>query len=198
MNQEEIEEVINSLSLSVISFSEFEGFACGWLISKMIGQNYWDAAQWLTELTVSYGPQDDSEFQFDSREELILLAYFQQVVASIDERDYRLSVVLQREDEDVSLYLRVNQLKDWLSGFVFGLGVAGGVAGLRSKEIGELMEDLGNFSRIELDESHFSPEESETDEADFLEIEEYARLLLFYLLEEIPATESKTAETTLH
>jgi len=189
--------VIERLSLSLRSAYEFEGFTCGWLIGKLRGKAYWDLSHWLEELALSYGEEEQESLVLDTDEQTVLSDYFSLQAYGMQKGDYRIS--LGQDYDGMSLYARVLALQHWLHGFLYGLGVAGGGAMLDRRELGDLLEDLTAFSRMEVQASDFGESEQEDDEADFMQIEEHLHLFVHYLLEEVPLIESEKEQTpTIH
>jgi uncharacterized protein YgfB (UPF0149 family) len=196
-DEQSLSSVIDRLSLSLRSVYEFEGFTCGWLIGKLRGKGYWDLSHWLEELALSYGDEAEESLVLDTDEQTVLSDYFSLHAFGMQKGDYRVS--LGQEYDDLSLYARVIALQHWLQGLLYGLGVAGGGAMLDRRELGELLEDLTAFSRVEVQAADFGEADKEEDEADFMQIEEHLHLFVHYLLEEVPLMDSEKAQTpTIH
>lgn len=87
---------------------------------------------------------------------------------------------LMLPDDDAPLGDRAEALGNWCHGFLFGLGL-GGVKQeeIRSDEVRELLKDMGEIARIRLD----GEEGNEEDESALMEIVEYLRVGVLYIVE---------------
>lgn len=79
---------------------------------------------------------------------------------------------------------RLMALRDWVQGFLFGLGLAGGaVSAALSPQARELLADLGEIARIDTGDV----DDSDANRAALIEIEEYMREGVILIRDELAA-----------
>lgn len=80
---------------------------------------------------------------------------------------------------------RVAAVRDWSQGFLFGFGLAGGAPESRLSAAGrELLRDFAEFTRLDTDDVENSAE----NQASLIEIEEYLRVGVMLLRDELRQT----------
>ena len=96
-------------------------------------------------------------------------------------------------DEDESLPERVEALANWCQGFIYGLAVGG----IREdselpEETNELLRDLVEISRAghDMDDEDAGESDTEDDEVAYTEVEEYVRMGVMYIYEELQPLQS--------
>ena len=97
--------------------------------------------------------------------------------------------------DDQHLGVRSEALSDWCSGFLYGIGSAGGDVEARlSEDALEVLSDFSEVTRLKT-----NTEESESLEADYSEIVEYMRVGVMLIFEELRGgPEPGDAEHRLH
>lgn len=84
-------------------------------------------------------------------------------------------------DDNQGLGVRSEALANWCSGFLYGIGSAGGDFAARlSRDAQEVLSDFSEVTRLKSD-----TEESESLEADYSEIVEYMRVGVMLIFEEL-------------
>ena len=166
---------------AVVSASELHGHLCGRLV---VGQQISGArgqkilSECLGFSAEELGPSADS---------LVELADEITLLLENDLFDFRL--LLPPDNE--AIYIRVEALSDWCQGFLNGVGTSAGLAesGVM-KEENETISDLVEITQISID-----VEESEENEAFFLEISEYVRLAVFNLFDQFRIQDGESVST---
>jgi uncharacterized protein YgfB (UPF0149 family) len=123
-----------------------------------------------------------------------LKAVYDQTVELMDDPDYGFNLLLP--DEELPLGVRVKALGHWCQGFIFGLSMGGINNEVKLPgESNEILRDLAEIGRIA---EHIS-EMGEEEEGDFAEIEEYVRMGVLLLREELrPLRAAKTTPPIVH
>lgn len=86
-------------------------------------------------------------------------------------------------EDDAPLVQRSEALSDWCTGFLYGLGLAGGGIGeALSEEAREVVTDLAEFTRIDAEDEG---EGADGAEKDYAEIVEYVRMGVLLIYEEL-------------
>ena len=163
--------------------AEFHGTACGMLCTRPDPRP--DA--WIDEIVVSeHLPQSRNWTR-------PLCESVESSQRAFDDGNYSLQLLLP--DDDASFDERSRALSDWCSGFLFGLGLAGGgVTEALSDDAREVVADLTEFTRIDAEDDG-----SENAEKAFQEIVEYVRVGVLLIYEElIRADSAASPHTRLH
>ena len=173
---------------AVVSASELHGHLCGRLVvgqqisgargQKILSECLGFSAEELGPSAEELGPSADS---------LVELADEITLLLENDLFDFRL--LLPPDNE--AIYIRVEALADWCQGFLNGVGTSAGLAesGVM-KEENETISDLVEITQISID-----VEESEENEAFFLEISEYVRLAVFNLFDQFRIQDGESVST---
>lgn len=163
--------------------AEFHGTACGMLCTRPDPR----LDQWIDEIVITeHRPQSRNW----SRP---LCESVESARRAFDDGNYSLELLLP--GDDVPIDERSRALSDWCSGFLFGLGMAGGhvTEGL-SDDAREVVVDLTEFTRIDAADDY-----SEGAEKAFQEIVEYVRVGVLLIYEELMrAAKGSSDQTRLH
>jgi uncharacterized protein len=148
-----------------LSAAEAHGMATGMLCVNEQA----DSASWLAELL------DDSDSVIDENK-YILIRLFEETrrLLGSDEYDYDLFL----PEDDMPLIERVDALKGWCRGFLFGVG-SGASGSNWSKDARDILKDIAEFTKLDANA------EGEEDEQDFMEITEYLRSAVLLLRDEL-------------
>jgi uncharacterized protein YgfB (UPF0149 family) len=148
-----------------LSAAESHGMAVGMLcVNKRTKPGFW-----LRELL-----QDAGESNVEDR--AILENLFEETRSLLNSDEFTFELLLP--DEDASLGERVDALRVWCQGFLFGLGSTSSSSGSASnwpEDIREAVKDIAEFTKLETDG------EGEEAENDFMEITEYLRAAVIFL-----------------
>lgn len=131
----------------------------------------------------------------------LLTDLFEWTNSLLAEGDYRLELLLPSDDD--SLENRVEALREWCQGFLFGLGYGWAEnevdldSGRQSTtrwpgETGEILQDIVEFTKMDV--SGEGPSAEEDDASAFVEIYEYLRIAVFLIRNEF----NKSTDTTYH
>ncbi|RLK48200.1 hypothetical protein DFR31_2077 [Alkalispirillum mobile] len=125
-----------------------------------------DKARWIAQVLDGTQPSGEA-----AKEVLMLLAgLYDEVQEQLEDKNLGFDLLLP--DDGEALQVRADALSNWCQGFLYGLGVAGlPEIGDLPKDIREVLTDLGEISRVELD-----PEASEDNESAYTELVEYVRV----------------------
>lgn len=173
-----------------MSAAEAHGIATGMLCVDATTA----AENWLSELFVEASPDDDST--------VLLSHLFEQTSALLASDEYSFDLLLP--DDDVDMAQRVEALRSWCQGFLFGVGYAHGAdeavedtAMARSNvaewpgETGEILKDIVEFTKMESTADGLIEEQ---EAAAFVEINEYLRMAVFLIRNEF----NQNTDATLH
>ena len=176
---------------SDISAAEAHGIATGMLCMDAATT----ADNWLSELFAEALPADEAK--------AVLTDLFAQTAELLMNEDYSFDLLLP--DDDDNLEERVEALRSWCQGFLFGIGYAhaadqtveDGSAARRGVadwpgEAGEILKDIVEFTKMDVTEDSLL--RGEEDAAAFVEINEYLRVAVFLIRNEF----NKNADATYH
>lgn len=163
--------------------AEFHGTACGMLCTR---PNPTPDA-WIEEIVITEHRPDGRNWSRPLSESV------ESTQRAFDDGNYRLELLLP--DDDTPLDERSRALSDWCTGFLFGLGLAGGtVTESLSGDAREVIADLTEFTRIDAEDDG-----SESAEKAFQEIVEYVRVGVLLIYEELMRTGAvASGQTRLH
>ena len=177
-----------------ISAAEAHGIATGMLCVDATTT----AGNWLSELFAEAMPANEST--------AVLTHLFEQTRDLLVCEDYSFDLLLPGEDDN-TMDERVEALRFWCRGFLFGVGYAHAHAANESVEDGRvaqrsvadwpgdtggILKDIVEFTKMELTEDNLMGEEEET--AAFVEINEYLRVAVFLIRNEF----NNNTGTTYH
>lgn len=157
-----------------LSAAEAHGMATGMLCVN----EQTDSASWLTELFQnSNAVLDENEY--------VLVRLFEETrrLLGSDEFDFDLFL----PDDDALLIEQVDALRNWCRGFLLGVS-SGRAASNWSKEAREILKDIAEFTKLDVDAK------GEEDEQAFMEITEYLRSAVLLLRDELGSSSEENIE----
>lgn len=157
-----------------VSPADAHGLACALLVtSTPEGRLIWEK-ELLSDL--------DNDVSMDPMLYSLLQRQYADLEARIKAPDAIISLCLP--DENAALAERVAGLSDWCRGFLFGMGFVDRrrFDGLR-EEAGEALRDLTEISRLDPNQAGSDA----TDEESFVELEEYVRIAVLLVKEDLHA-----------
>lgn len=160
---------------SDVSASESHGMLCGLLCSSGTPNI---SQLWLTQLIEGEYSEGNSTIK-----ELLEAAeaLYQDAVRQINHETLEFSLLMP--DIEDSLESRTNNLANWCLGFNYGLGIGGYKESASSTDVVELVRDFNEIARAGYDDMPL--EDGEEEEEAFAEIEEYVRLGVLLIMEEL-------------
>lgn len=167
--------------------AESHGLLCGlWCASGGVSLEVWLRLMRNEEISIDVLTPAQAQTRLQvpaatqSEDEAVLQRLYQETVAQLENPEFGLRLLLP--DDEQPLGLRTEALADWCKGFLFGLGV-GGVDNYRQTPatVQEIVKDFTEITRAYHDEE----EDSELDEASFLEVMEYVRVGAMLIYEEL-------------
>ena len=144
--------------------AEFHGFLSG-LIAGGIQDDSWK--------TLTYQFTNDGH-AFSQQPLATLTDFYQQLSESFDEANTLFSLWLPLEEDG---FLLADNIADWTSHFLLGLGLAKPTLQQETDEVGEAVDDLSEIAKLGYDEQDTSEELLEAGE----EIVEYLRVVSLFL-----------------
>ena len=167
---EQIEDALASVQ-SLYSPEDSHGMLCAMLVVN----NSLQCARWLDEICTQ------SHISVSNYSEVrdTLCALYEHTKQELN--DTLLNFTLLIPEESNSLSARVNALKKWCDGFLFGLALAG-VKDLTHvpEDSMEILQDITTISQADEDE-----EEDEMNELAYMDIVEYVRMGVLLINEEL-------------
>ena len=152
--------------------AEAQAIACGLLVVNITS----DKLQWVQLIFGTIDPDNNKQHK------AIKLSgeLFEMTKAQLQDSELGFDLLLPEEDE--SLYARVTALQQWSAGFVLGVAMAG--ANDHSKlpeDTRELLADITEIGTV----GEFDLENQEESEEAFAEINEYVRMGVLLINEEL-------------
>jgi len=126
-----------------------------------------DASNWLRELY-------KDENGIAENDETLLRDLFEQTRQELEDGIEEFSFDLLLPDDDELLSERVEALRSWCQGFLFGVGYLYS-SGDWPGEVGEIMQDMIEFTKIDSDSEDGNEEEANA----LMEVHEYIRAAVF-------------------
>lgn len=165
--------------------AECHGLLCGLLC----GSDEEAPQRWLEQVLGSRGASP--KFKEECRAEL--LEVLVDTVRRLCSNHFDFTPLLP--DDSEALGVRSEALASWCSGFLYGIGSAGsGVEQRLSRDALEVLADFSEVTRLSAD-----PEETDSSEADYVEIVEYLRVGVMLIFEELRGhSRSGSPVTHLH
>lgn len=167
---------------SDVSASESHGMLCGLLCSS--------DAQAIDQLWLSQLIEDGYSDENSTIKELLAAAQVlhQDAVRQINHETLEFTLLMP--DVEDSLETRTNHLANWCLGFNYGLGIGGYKESSSSTDVVELVRDFNEIARAGYDDMVL--EDGEEEEEAFTEIEEYVRLGVLLIMEELQPIKLKS------
>jgi yecA family protein len=147
------------------SAAEAHGMATGMLCAN----EQTASASWLAELLHNVSPVNDEDKN-------LLVRLFEETRRLLTSDEFEFDLLLP--EDDTSLIKRVEALKNWCRGFLFGVG-SGCSASNWTKDVREIMKDITEFTKLDVNA------EGEEDERALVEITEYLRSAILLLRDEL-------------
>jgi len=160
--------------------AEAQAIACGLLVVNIAS----DKVQWVQLI---FG---DIEADNDKQHKAIKLSgeLFEATKAQLQDSDLGFDLLLPEEDE--SLYARVTALQQWSAGFVLGISMAGIKDHTElPDDTRELLADITEIGTV----GEFDLENQEESEEAFAEINEYVRMGVLLINEELQPLKQSSA-----
>jgi len=158
-----------------LSAAEAHGMATGMLCVN----DRTDSASWLAELT------HNSNSVIDENQN-ILDRLFEETRSLLASEEFEFDLFLP--EDDALLTERVEALKSWCRGFLFGVGSAASMSNW-PKDAREILKDITEFTKLDANA------EGEEDELALVEITEYLRSAVLLLRDELS---SRSGYETVH
>jgi len=160
MTHREIQSALDGMDI-VFDAAEAHGILCGALCARKA----YDVQAWIADLAEDAGASAP-----DGAPPEALLAAHEETLDALRSPDFEFAPVLP--DEEVMLSDRVAALAAWCDGFLYGIGSgASGGDVMKEADIGELLRDLTDIARAELEPGRSLDE----GEGDYTELVEFVR-----------------------
>jgi yecA family protein len=167
---------------AALGAAECHGLLCGMLC----GTDDEAPQRWLEQVLGSRGA--GAKFREECRAEL--LDVLVDTVRRLCSNHFDFTPLLP--DDTEALGVRSEALANWCSGFLYGIGTTGSSLEERlSRDAREVLADFSEVTRLRAD-----PEESDSSEADYIEIVEYLRVGVMLIFEELRGHASSEAPAT--
>jgi uncharacterized protein len=157
--------------------SELHGLLCG----KLAGGAQVSEIQWLLDavefLDFTQAPEPHVR-------DLLAQVYY--ITREQLSNDFALTLLLPNDDELISD--RVMALSQWCHGFLTGFGSADAKNRTLDEEAQDMLSDLAAIVQIQVDDE----EDQEANEADYMEVTEYVRVIASSFYEEFAAPQEVT------
>jgi uncharacterized protein YgfB (UPF0149 family) len=147
-----------------LSAAEAHGMASGLLVVN----KKFNAERWLSELLQNTLP-------INGEHKIELMGLFDDTQDVLINDEFEFELFLPDED-DSALIERVDALRQWCKGFLFGVGFAN-VASKFSPQTQEILKDIAEITKLDTDIEL----EDEDTENDFMELTEYLRAAVLAL-----------------
>lgn len=165
---------------SVMDASECHGMLSG---HACTGQPF-NAADFLPQLVVQeLAPEVEKQLGAE------LMQLHERIRLELEEAMLAFQLLLPDDDEEIAWRLRC--LGEWCQGFLYGISVGGvSTGGGYSADFSEILADF-----IEIGQAgDYESDDSEDDEASFMELVEHVRMGVFLIFEELRAGQAPPAE----
>ncbi|MDO6461764.1 UPF0149 family protein [Granulosicoccaceae sp. 1_MG-2023] len=161
--------------------AESHGLLCG-LICTLGAQSARDP--WLVNC-LDEAPSPDNPVLTEFRQDA--LALFEATVKSVNDASLGFLLFLP-DEEDTTLDVRTAALGQWCQGYVYGLGLGGYKESKTARgDIPELVRDISMIAGAGYEGEN--PEGDEEEQAAYIEVEEYVRVGVMLVLEELQPIE---------
>jgi len=169
---------LGSNDLDAAGLAESHGLLCG-LVCREACPNAGDYLHELAAMRLVVDP--------DAALHAALTEAWQSTIAQFEDDEFAFSLWLP--DDEEPLEDRAVALARWCSGFLAGLG-SGGQLDALSQEAREAIGDLQEIARAELSAPTGDAAQNEEDEAAYMEIVEYVRVVALVLREDFRGPEA--------
>jgi len=134
------------------------------------------AEQWVSELIEA--PEEGDVLAAECAEEL--RHWFQTAEKAIQNDAFALRLYLP--DDDEPLIERAQALKEWVEGYLYGLGLGGKKALPESQDAQDGLKDLSELTRMDV--SALKDDTDENSESALMELSEYVRVVTMSIAQE--------------
>lgn len=169
---------------TVISAAEFHGMTCGSLVGGAVVQG----GSWQQQVFDFLGLAPDTEAAAPVQRVLALAG---QVAEELRREDFGFELLLPPEDSP--LQERATELANWCQGFLTGLALAGQDQGRWSRmpeDLAEGLADLASIAQLKVEDGD--------DEADYIELFEYVRVVVLNAYAELLLNDEGPVATPTH
>lgn len=174
MSYQTIDQTLREQGAEVTA-AEAHGIATGMLcVDIRVSQS-----NWLDEL---FGERSSA-----SGGNVELGELFEQTRSLLKDDDYTFDLMLPDADED-SLSEAVEAMRDWCQGFLFGIGFSQSSSNWTG-DVGEIVKDIVEITKLE---AISDDDDSEEDQEAFAEIQEYLRVAVQLIRNELSGSISST------
>jgi len=172
VSHEEVERNLASADLE-IGGGEVHGLLCGLLCCT---NN--DAFElWLAELL----PQPEEGDLLLEECRLVLRRLYSQTLDSMTDSGMEFTLLMPADEKPMRL--RASCVRDWCAGFLYGLGLAGGVKeGALSENTREALADISEITRMDVNATE---EGDETEEEALMQVEEFLRVAAMLVFDDL-------------
>jgi len=147
------------------------------LLAGLLSIAYPQAAEcWVAELIDA--PEDGDVLAAECATEL--RSWFQVAEKAIQDDSFSFALFLPTDDEP--LLERARALKEWVEGYLYGLGLGGKKALPEGDDIRDGLRDLSDLTRMDIDA--LKTQTDENNEAALMQLSEYVRLIVMMIAEE--------------
>jgi len=164
---------------SPVDAADCHGFFCGLICAA----SFADQKIWVAEVFEAYDPKDPQQAETCR----LLQRLYEETLVRLNSPNLDFELLLP--DEAAPLRERTESLANWCCGFLSGLGM-GGIAPQDQlpEEVAELLTDLSQISRVDID----LDDSDEEEQFAFEEVEEYVRIGVIFVHDELqPGTASQ-------
>ena len=179
---------------------ESASFIQGMLIGLICGDNDIEEAVWVKKLI------EEAEIKSVKESFLkVLDEVFQETNKGLNGSGFELPFCLP--DDGESLVFRAAMLGQLCEGVIYGLGLVGALNEAENKlptNVRELVKDLGQIARIDIDSLNSLEDISDAEESDFMELVEFVKVGVLTINEELnpstaaPIMDAPSNDGTLH
>lgn len=164
MRYQDIDSITQKLN-DRLSAAETHGIATGLLCGNL----HTETGFWFGQIM-----QEVDDVEVDDK--IVLEQFFVQIRSSLIDDEYTFELLLP--DESFPLSEQAEALRQWCQGFLYGIGSVPTRSEWQS-ESREILKDITEFTKLDADI------EGEEAENDFMEITEYLRAAVLYLVTEL-------------
>lgn len=165
-------ELITSKLNNPLSAAESHGIATGMLCVNVHTQ----PGFWLHEIL-----QDSDNINHEDR--TILEQLFEETQSVLDSDEFSFSLLLP--DEGIDLNTRLEALRSWCQGFLYGIGSIPHSSEL-TEDSRETMKDIAEFTKLDTNA------EGEEAENEFMEISEFLRAAVLFMRTELTSAQGES------
>lgn len=175
MEYQEVDAIMvrNDLGLSA---AEAHGMATGMLCIN----DRTESTFWLGEILQNAG-------ELNADESIFLKDLFEEIKNTLSSDEFAFELLLP--DDDFPINEKVEALRQWCQGFLYGLGTSSSSSNSTAKwpqDVREAVRDITEFTKLDTNA------EGEDAENDFTEITEYLKAVVIFLRTELNSADNRT------